>query len=120
MLSFCCPLWVLFSKTKPTVPGPVPLAPEVICRNLGLEEVAVQAPQPALGVTVKVCAASGATPQLGWPELLGHVSAVEVPVAGRLTDAGVRPNEHVDPEVVVNDQTVDAVEPAAFTAVTDQ
>ena len=34
------------------------------------------------------------TPQFGWPELLGHASTVDVPVAGRLADAGVRPSEH--------------------------
>jgi hypothetical protein len=46
--------------------------------------VAVHAPQAALGVTVKVTGTSGVTPQLGWRELLGHVSTVDVPVAGRL------------------------------------
>jgi hypothetical protein len=94
MVSLCCPLWVLFSTAKPTVPGPLPLAPEVICRNPGFEDVAVQAPQAALGVTVKLTGTSGLTPQFGWPEPLGHATTVDVPVAGRLTDADARPIEH--------------------------
>jgi hypothetical protein len=56
--------------------------------------VAVHAPQAALGVTVKVTGTSGVTPQFGWWELLGHASMMDVPVAGRLTAAGVRPIEH--------------------------
>jgi hypothetical protein len=82
--------------------------------------VAVHAPQAALGVTVKVTGFSGATPQLGWPELLGQVSTVDVPVGGTLADAGVKLNEQAVWEAVVKDQRADGVEPRAFTAVTDQ
>jgi hypothetical protein len=63
---------------------------------------------------------SGATPQFGWPELLGQVSSVEVPVAGRLVDEALRPNEHVVWDVVVKDQTAEGVDPRELTAVTDQ
>jgi hypothetical protein len=56
--------------------------------------VAVHAPQAAPGATVKVTGSSGVTPQFGWPELLGHTSTVDVPVAGRLADVGVRLIEH--------------------------
>jgi hypothetical protein len=58
-----------------------------------LEDVAVHAPQAALAVTVKVAGTSGLTPQFG-SELSGHVSTVDVPVGGRLVDAGVKTKEH--------------------------
>jgi hypothetical protein len=88
-------LWVLFTTVKPTEPAPLPLVPDVIWINSGLDDIAVHAPHAALGVTVNVTGTSGATPQFGWPELLGHASTVEVPVLGTLAEAGVRPNEHV-------------------------
>ena len=43
---------------------------------------------------MKVTEFSGVTPQFGCPDPLGHVSTVDVPVAGRLAEAGVRTNEH--------------------------
>ena len=58
----------------------------------GLDDVAVHPPQLALGVTAKLTRTSGVTPQFGWPEF-GHVSGVDVPVAGTLLLAGLRPIE---------------------------
>jgi hypothetical protein len=47
---------------------------------------------------VKDSGVSGVTPQLGWPELLGHVSTVDVPVGGRLALVALSVSEH-DPEL---------------------
>jgi hypothetical protein len=77
-----------------TVPAPLPLEPAVIWSEPGFDEVAVQGPQDVPGVTVSARGTSGPTPQFGCPELLGQVSTVEVPVAGRLADAGASPNTH--------------------------
>ena len=59
-----------------------------------MDEVAVQAPQAAPGVTVKDRGTSGVTPQLGWPELLGQVSGVEVPVGGSVALPALRLRVH--------------------------
>src|SRR5580658_6988454 len=55
-----------------------------------------------MGVTARYAGVSGPTPQLGKPELLGQASTADVPVNGKLADAGARENEHpLPPEVVV-------------------
>jgi hypothetical protein len=55
--------------------------------------MAVHVPQAVLGATVNDAGVSGSTPQLGWPELLGQLSTVEVPVAGRPIDVWLRVSE---------------------------
>ena len=93
MVAFRCVACVLASAWKLTLPVPFPPAPEITCKNAGFEDVAVHAPQAALGITVKLNGASGKKPQADWLGS-GQLDGVDVPVAGRLAAVAVRLREH--------------------------